>query len=678
VDERASEPVQTRQQAAVFDALLKTRDVLEPALGKLSETQIPRDLLKNIKFEATGNRLYELHVTDGSPARAQLLANALSESMVQKTRQVYTERASGVVRLLEEQLRSTDASLAANRRRYEAYRAQHGVITNLSDQLHPALIRLQSARAKREDLGERLADSSARLAAFEVELAKLPATVPVERSPAASPLVAQLEKELADVEGNLTTLRARYTDEKIEVRQAMAVRDALQERLNTELARRPKELSREANPDAGPLRRTIRDLRQEVGGYKAQIASLDNTVTRAQAEIKRFTGVDGPLGTLAADVANQTLARDNLAARLQAARMAQDVASRESPLVTMDKVDEFNPPIDTTMGRTAKLVMLAALCALIGVAGLIIGFDSVDRRVRTLQEAERMLPAPILTAIPQPLGAITQGVLPRATELDPLSMHSEAYRFLGLHLLSAHGPKLRSLMVISAKAEQGSTSTVTNLGITLAQAGYRVVIVDANIRTPEIHRVFELENDHGFTELLSYLSDAALEEALKPTTIPGLLAITSGAPAINPWELFRSPRLQELSERLLARADYVIYDTPSAVAFTDAMNLAPVVDAAYLCVRALEAPSGSEQRLISLLEQSGVTVLGSVLNDIPATVLESYQNYQRYYPAVPASLAASSSLAADNGNGGWIDVPASGTTTTYLVDEDDDDPRRIA
>ncbi|MCC2669493.1 MAG: hypothetical protein K0Q72_1964 [Armatimonadetes bacterium] len=174
VDERASEPVQTRQQAAVFDAMLKTRDVLEPALGKLSETQIPRDLLKNIKFEATGNRLYELHVTDGSPARAQLLANALSESMVQKTRQVYTERASGVVRLLEEQLRSTDASLAANRRRYEAYRAQHGVITNLSDQLHPALIRLQSARAKREDLGERLADSSARLAAFEVELAKLP------------------------------------------------------------------------------------------------------------------------------------------------------------------------------------------------------------------------------------------------------------------------------------------------------------------------------------------------------------------------------------------------------------------------------------------------------------------------------------------------------------------------
>jgi capsular exopolysaccharide synthesis family protein len=285
-----------------------------------------------------------------------------------------------------------------------------------------------------------------------------------------------------------------------------------------------------------------------------------------------------------------------------------------------------------------------------------------------VQEAELMLPAPVLTAIPQPLGAVTAAMLPRATELEPLSMHSEAYRFLGLHLLSELGTDIRSLMVISAKAGQGSTSTITNLAITLAQAGKRVVIIDANIRLPEMHRVFELENHFGLSELVANPTPEALNRALQSTTVPNLEVITCGGPSRNPWEMFRSQGLREISERLRARVDYVLFDTPSAVAFTDAMNLAPIVDAAYLCVRALEPTSGSEERLISLLEKSGVLVLGSVLNDIPASVLESYQNYQRYYPAVPAGLAASATAASVND--GWIDVPTG--ATTYLSDGDDE------
>ncbi|MGV3720202.1 MAG: GumC family protein [Actinomycetota bacterium] len=682
-DERASEPVQTKQQAAVFAAMLKSRDVLEPALGKLSlsnteiATQIPA-LVKGIEFETTGNRLYELRVTDGSPARAQLLANALADSMVEKARTIYTERASGVVRLLEEQLQDTDKRLADTRSGFERYRAKHGVITNLSEQLSPALYRLQSARQKREDATERLAEAKARLAEREAELAKLPPHVTVERSPAAGPLAEQLEQELAQVERNLTTLRARYTDEKIEVRQAVAIRDALQARLKAELAQRPKVMTTGVNPELEPARKGIRDLRQEVSGYKAQLAALNNTVTSAEREIRKFTGVDGPLGTLAADVANQTLARDNLAARLQAARMALDVAGRESPLVTMDRVDDFNPPVDTTFGRTMKLVLLAALCALIGTAGLVIGYDSVDRRVRTLEEAQVMLPAPVLTAIPQPLGPVTAGILPRTTELEPLSAHSEAYRFLGLHLLSEQGQRIRSLMVLSAKAGQGSTNTVTNLGITLAQAGYRVVIVDANTRTPEIHEVFELENDFGLTDVLASFSEQAVSRALNSTSTPNLQVITSGSPAGNLWELFRSRNLQSLSTHLTDRVDYVLYDTPSAVAFTDAMNLSPVVDAAYLCVRALEPPSGSEKRLIGLLEQSGVPVLGSVLSDIPASVLESYETYQRYYPARPAALTSGTgAVSVESPSGGWIDVKPGGGAAVLMADDDEDD-RRVA
>jgi capsular exopolysaccharide synthesis family protein len=655
-----------RSQAAIYEAVLKTRDVLEPALRKLSENQVPPDLLNNIDFKAIGPRLFELQVTDGSPARAQVLANALADSFVEKNRNIYTQKATDVVKLLERQMQDADSRLNAARQRYEGYRRSHGVVTNLNDQLSPALYRLQAARQKRDDAQEQVADARARLTERVPELAKMPATVPVERAPSDSPLVKGLEDELAQIEKQLTTLRAKYTDQTIEVRQATATRDALQSRLKQEQGKQPKVVTQQVNPDIVPVRRAVRELKQEIKGYEAQMVALNTAVKQAEAEIHSYTGVDGPMAAMAEEMSTQNQSRANLQARLHAARMAMDVAQRENPLVAMDQVDEFNPPVNLTTNRTVKIVFLAALCAFLATAGLIIGVDTVDPRLRTVREAEMALPAPVVTAIPQPIGAVTPSSLPRVTELMPLSMHSEAYRFLGLQLLTDRNPPVRSVMVLAAKAEQGSTSTVTNLGITLAQAGHRVVIVDANLRTPELHQIFELRNEVGLTNLLSGATPEMLDQALQPTGIANLTAITSGPPCGNPWELFRSAHLTRLSELLKERFDYVLYDTPSAIAFTDAINLSPVVDAAFLCVRALEPVSGGEQRLIQMLEQAHVPVLGSVLNDVPATVLESCQTYQRYYPLASASGALPSGYVAEA-------VAEEGGPVIQVIEAADDD-----
>jgi Mrp family chromosome partitioning ATPase len=95
----------------------------------------------------------------------------------------------------------------------------------------------------------------------------------------------------------------------------------------------------------------------------------------------------------------------------------------------------------------------------------------------------------------------------------------------------------------------------------------------------------------------------------------------------------------------------VLYDTPSALAFTDALNLARAVDAAFLCVRALEQTSGAERRLVELLEQANVAVLGSVLSDVPASVLDSYENYLTYYPTDSSSAPPSAPVDRPAVNG---------------------------
>jgi capsular exopolysaccharide synthesis family protein len=673
---RGPEQIIAKNQAEIYTAVVKSPEVLQPALIRLNMTTLPPDLLENIKFESSSQRLFELQVSDASPERAGALANALADSFVAAHNKLFTQQARRVVDTLEGQLQQVDGRLSHARKDYDDYCKAHGLVGPLDMTLNPVVSRLQQARQKSDDAREKLADARARLRRAESQLAQMPETVAVERPVSSSPLVKTLEDELAQAEKKVTILRSTKTDQNIDVQLAVAQRDALQKRFNEEISKQPKTLARQANPERAPVEQTVRELRQEVSGYEAQVQELEGTMTRAQVDISKFTGVSGPLAQLTSEITGQTQQRTELAARLQNARMALDGAQRTQPIEVIDRVSALNPPINTTEGRTKKLLLLATLGSLVLISALIIAFDSIDRRIRTLPEAELALPARVIAAIPQPLGAVTAGTLARAAELHPLSMHSEAYRFLAVHLLAERERGVRSLMVASAKADQGTTATATNLAITLAQAGQRVVLVDANLRTPQVHQVFGLSNEVGFATLLHKVDAEALERALQPTPVPNLRVVTSGEAAGNPWELFRSDSVAQVSQRLRDLADYVVYDTPSALAFTDALNLAPAVDAALLCVRALETTSSAEQRLVELLEQRDVTVLGSVLSDVPASVLESYQNYQRYYPATPnggsgghlpgaggngpAAALAEGPAPATGAGASWIQVPGKG------------------
>jgi polysaccharide biosynthesis transport protein len=652
----------TQAQASVYAAMIKSRDVLEPTLRTLRNTPPPEDLLEAVKLEASGPRLYELSVTDSSPARAQVLANALAESFVEQNRKLSTREVGRAVKLLEEQANKTETDLTAIRQQYDAYRRRYQIPTSINDQLTPALTRLQSSRQRKEDVNERLVEAQARLRAVQAQFAKAPATVPVERATDTGPRVTQIETELARVETELTQLRVRYTDDKMEVKRAAAAQEALEARLREELSKQPKAVGSRPNPEREQLQRTMSSLTEQINGYQAQITALNTSTAKTMGEIERFGGAETPLAALVAQIGKLSLVQDSLNARLQNARMAFDAAERQNPVAIMDPVNEFNPPLNTSSGRTMKLILIATLCALLGTSGVVIALDAIDSRVKTVKEAEIALPAPILAAIPQAVGSMTTAMLPRAAELAPLSLHSEAYRFLCHHLLSARGRRISSLMVVAAKAEQGTTDTATNLGIALAQAGKRVVIVDANIRSPQVHQVFGLSNGFGLTDLLSRFEPDALDRALQPTPVTNLRIIAAGPASGNPWELFRSQNLMDLSHRLRDVADYVLYDTPSALAFTDALNIAPAVDAAFLCVRALEPLSGVEQRVVELLEQENVTVLGSVLSGVPAASMDSYRNYQHYYGAGGSAGLVTAGIANKQGNSATVHALVPGVT----------------
>lgn len=640
-DERDDRDASTgKATRTLFNTILLSREVVEPAYKEIKE-KLPDGamLSREVEFIVLGPRLYEIQVKTSNSEKSELLANALADSFVKRNSDINTQEYQKIVELLKSQLASADAKLENARKKYQAYSNQHKIIATSEVESASAHTEIEAVRAKTNELQLEKVAVAARLSDVERRLGELAPFFLTPRPLVSGPHAKALSDELDRVGSKLATLQARYLPNHPEVKEATIARDELLQR--TRAAQKTEDLIavyEQKTSERSALQKSQAELKQQLDDLTARIGTLAVTIASAQNRAQEARSLSDPYGSLASEVTALVEARGGVVARLNNAQIALDVAHRENPIVLLERVGSLNPPINETAGRTVKLVALSVLCALLGSCAIIIGLDSVDRRLKNLGEAEKTLPTRILAAIPQPAATLSYSELARISALDPRSLTSEAYRFLGLHLLTAAPPNTRSLMVVSAKAEQGSTTTITNLAITLAQAGNRVVLVDANMRTAELHQVFGIPNGFGFSDLLTDPSKSSFDQALLTTDVENLRIITNGSVANNPWELFRSANLTPVSEQLRELADYVLYDTPSGVMFTDALNLAPIVDGAILCVRALETPTGAEQRLVDLIRESDVHVLGAVLSDVPLAMVAGYDNYQHYYaPQLPQS-----------------------------------------
>ena len=247
--------------------------------------------------------------------------------------------------------------------------------------------------------------------------------------------------------------------------------------------------------------------------------------------------------------------------------------------------------------RSAALGFLVGLFAAIGIAFLL---EQLDTRVRTVGDVSTALELPVLGRIPEVSDkALRQGSIIAARE--PASATAEALRVLRTNLefigVDSH---IRSLMITSASQGDGKTLTICNLAVTLAVAGNRVIVVDADLRRPKVHTYFDLSNDVGLSTVLS--GKTSLVEALRPyggympSTNGGgngksaakgsrLLVLTSGPKPPNPGEMVASRRLEAVMQEIKDSAvDFVLVDSPAFMPVGDAGELARKVDACALLV----------------------------------------------------------------------------------------------
>lgn len=199
---------------------------------------------------------------------------------------------------------------------------------------------------------------------------------------------------------------------------------------------------------------------------------------------------------------------------------------------------------------------------------------------------------------------------------DPRSPAAEAYRTLRTNIqFSSLDKPLRTILATSTAPDEGKSTTLANLAVTVAQAEQRVILVDCDLRRPTLHALFGVPNDVGLTSLMLQES-AALP--LKRTDVPGLSLLPSGPLPPRPADILGSRRMEAVIATLLEQADMVLFDTPPITAVTDAAVLATKVDGVLLVFRSGATRRDRAREARALLEKVNAHIVGVVLTDVRA------------------------------------------------------------
>lgn len=283
-------------------------------------------------------------------------------------------------------------------------------------------------------------------------------------------------------------------------------------------------------------------------------------------------------------------------------------------------VEPAMQPVEPVAPRKLFNTLVAAIggCALaVGIAFLI---EYLDDTLDTAEDIHQSLSLPTLAAIPRPNRRQKRNKTPIAVA-DPTSSLAEAYRALYARVQFSNGNSpsvngrgtLGTMLITSPLSRKEKANIAVNLGVVMAQAGFKVLLVDADLRQPQLHQVFGLTNENGLTTLLA--GNGNCQECISRTDIPNLCVLSSGPPLPEPSAL-SSQQMTHLIEELGVQADVVLFDAPPVLAVTDAMVLASQVEGTMLAVEGRSTQREVAMQAMERLHSVRAKMLGVVLNKV--------------------------------------------------------------
>lgn len=609
-------------------SILTSPAVVGPVIEQQRLNLAPTRFLDRVEVKEPTSQVLTVTYRDEDPRRAAATINAMVDQLLAEYSRIRSSEAGKQVGALEQEERKAQADLQQASAKLESFKRSRR-ITSLPDQMRTALEQTRTLTEARNTAEAALREASAQLASVSDQLARTPETREVKEAATQTTLVDKMKLDLAELRGKLSQELAQHTEEHPNVKRLQQQIAEQESRINTASTQMATTTHVIRNPDRDLLVAKQRDLRNQRDGLQARVARLTSDLDRMQSQSAGFSGKDVELGLLAQHYSLAEARLNTVSTRLGQVRNVAQLLSSGSPIAVVDRAGPLNPPYDLSQGRMVRLSALAFVMSLAVCIALAIGLEMADRRVRSIEDAETLTRLPVVSVVPQLPGRSTAGSLCLTAENDPSSHLAESYHFLANHIFRQTLRRQSTvLMAATARPGQGATTALSNLAIALARAGRQVVLVEADLRRPFLHQVFETGDRPGLTDVLS--GHVPLAEALSETHVKNLRLLPGGSTARDPWSLLWQPSMAQLVQDLRDTVDYVIFNVPSATVFADALCVAPHVDGAVLVMRTSEMPNGAEQKVREWLEEVNVPVMGVVLNGVPARDMESFEFHRSY------------------------------------------------
>lgn len=382
----------------------------------------------------------------------------------------------------------------------------------------------------------------------------------------------------------------------------------------------------EAQALANAVAREVQARSSAVSDEASLVADLETVRTRllvAEAEYERLLALPAPRAT------EDELALANSLGIIRELTSVYDSlnASRSSAPGGLSVVEEAAAEGARKIAPlTLQFTLLALVAGLLLAAGLASILEYLDDRVKDPETIEDVAGLSTLGTIAQMKGG--QGEIYRlAALLYPRSAMTEAYRALRSNIeFAAVDAPIRTLLVTSSVAGEGKTITAANLAVVFAQAGRRVLLVDADLRNPGLQVAFKLPNAAGLTTLIRN-DGLSLDAISQPTEQTGLRILTSGPLPPNPAELLGSNRMRTVLEQFESEVDLVVIDSAPLRGLTDSAILSSYADGTVLVIDARRSRRPAVRQSREILAKAGADVLGAVLNRIPEKAHASRYGY---------------------------------------------------
>jgi succinoglycan biosynthesis transport protein ExoP len=589
-------------------------------------------------------RIIEIHYNSTDPQLAASTVNTLAATYVEQNFKTKFESTMQASDWLSKQLVDLQMKVETSQEKLVRYQKEHEILgidekqnitTEKLDELNKEMTTAEFDRMQKEAVYRQTQSGDPEVVASAI-------IADAAGSGNGSTLLDKLREEQANLRIQVAELSTQLGPSYPKVAQ-----------LNSQLKEIDKQLQLEVNKSVDHLR----------GQYQAAMqreSMLRASFDKQKQEANNLNESAIEYSLLKRDVESNRTLYEGLLEKLKEAGVTAGLRSNNFRIINAARVP--TAPSEPNIPRNLAFALVLGVISGVGLAFLL---ENMDNTVRTPEQAQAISALPSLGMIPLgsksgnrgPTGTrlsltSSKEAVEMVTQVRPQSQMAESYRALRTSLLLSNlGAPPKVVMVTSARPQEGKTTTSINTAIVLAQKGVRVLLIDADLRRPSVHKTLGMGPRSGLSNVLT--GSATLQQTVVASPVlPNLFILPAGSPPPNPAELLASAHMRDLLMELREQYDHIVIDTPPTLSVTDAVVLSPRADATILVIRSGQTTKQALRRSRDILMQVNAHVAGVLLNAVDLTSPDYYYYYEyqgkygHYYQEEPPETAPEQSKAA--------------------------------